>query len=265
MKIAVLGDIHGNLIALDAVLSDVEASGGVDAYWFLGDYCALGSNPVGVLERITTLPGAVFIRGNTDRYTTSRDLPLPQLEEVVGNADLIQLYAGMAANFAWTRGAITANGWFSWLKNLPLEYRTTVSTSAGQLKVLLVHATPGRDDGEGVNPLSDDQWLYETFGACDQDLIFVGHTHRAHERQLAGKHIINPGSVGNPATNLRAGYALLRVDAEYSVTLREVDYDVEAVINHIYSIAHPGEDYFLHFYRGQPMPEWYRRYLQQTK
>lgn len=63
MRIALISDIHGNSIALDAVLADIEARGGVDAYWLLGDFSAMGHDPVGVLERVTKLPNAVFTRG----------------------------------------------------------------------------------------------------------------------------------------------------------------------------------------------------------
>ena len=42
MRIALLSDIHGNPIALDAVLKDIEGRGGVDTYWILGDMVALG-------------------------------------------------------------------------------------------------------------------------------------------------------------------------------------------------------------------------------
>ena len=47
-----MSDIHGNPIALDAVLADIEATGGVDEHWVLGDIVALGHDPVGVLERL---------------------------------------------------------------------------------------------------------------------------------------------------------------------------------------------------------------------
>src|SRR5947207_15407140 len=55
MRIALLSDIHGNPLALDAVLTDIEAQGGVDTYWLLGDFSSLGYDPVGVLERVTKL------------------------------------------------------------------------------------------------------------------------------------------------------------------------------------------------------------------
>lgn len=259
MKIAVFGDIHGNLIALDAVLRDIETVGRVDAYWLLGDYCAIGSNPVGVLERITRLPNAIFIRGNTERYTVSGFTPSTHLEEVVGHARLVEQYAEIAASFAWTRGAITQAGWYDWLKGLPIEQRPTLPNG---VSVLLVHANPGYDDGPGITPIDSDEWVQEHFCQCDETLIFVGHTHWPQERRVAGKHIINPGSVGNPVADRRACYALLDVDSDYKLSFREVDYDVEAVINHIYGIHHPTEDYLLGFYRGSFVPEWYKQYLQ---
>ena len=57
MRIALLSDVHGNLITLEAVLKDIEANGGVDGYWVLGDLAALGYDPVGTLERLSKLPG----------------------------------------------------------------------------------------------------------------------------------------------------------------------------------------------------------------
>ena len=75
MRIALLSDIHGNSIALDAVLTDIEQRGGVDEHWVLGDIVALGPDPVGVLERLTVLPADVFVRGNTDRYVVTGERP----------------------------------------------------------------------------------------------------------------------------------------------------------------------------------------------
>jgi len=78
-RIAILVDIHGNSIALDSVLADIESNGGVNEYWFLGDYVSIGFNPIGVLERITSIENASFIRGNTDRYILDNSLPWPNL------------------------------------------------------------------------------------------------------------------------------------------------------------------------------------------
>ena len=68
MRLAILSDVHGNSIALDAVLADVSAAGGVDEYWVLGDHAALGPDPTGTIERLMALPNARFVRGNIDPW-----------------------------------------------------------------------------------------------------------------------------------------------------------------------------------------------------
>jgi predicted phosphodiesterase len=61
MRIALLADIHGNQIALSAVLRDIEARGGVNAYWILGDLVALGPQPVQIDLRISLPNSARFL------------------------------------------------------------------------------------------------------------------------------------------------------------------------------------------------------------
>src|SRR5687767_4755331 len=114
MRIALLSDIHGNPIALDAVLEDARAAG-VDQFWILGDFAAIGPDPVTVLERVATLGHTLVTRGNTDRYVVTDDRPPPSLATVCANPDLIPMYAGIGASMAWTRGYVTAQGWFDWL------------------------------------------------------------------------------------------------------------------------------------------------------
>jgi 3',5'-cyclic AMP phosphodiesterase CpdA len=62
MRLAILSDIHGNPLALDAVLADIQSQGDVDAYWVLGDFAALGYDPVTPLEKVTALSHASFTR-----------------------------------------------------------------------------------------------------------------------------------------------------------------------------------------------------------
>jgi predicted phosphodiesterase len=69
MRLALLSDIHGNPLALDAILADIRATcGGADTYWVLGDLVAIGYDPAGVLERLVALPNVSYTYGNTDRY-----------------------------------------------------------------------------------------------------------------------------------------------------------------------------------------------------
>jgi hypothetical protein len=91
---------------------------GADAYWGLGDFAAIGPEPVAVLERLAALENATVIRGNTDRYVVTGEGPPPSSEEARANPDLIHLFARVAASFAWTRGYVTAAGWLDWLEKL---------------------------------------------------------------------------------------------------------------------------------------------------
>ncbi|MHB8595802.1 MAG: metallophosphoesterase family protein [Ktedonobacteraceae bacterium] len=146
MRLAILSDIHGNPLALDAVLTDIQSQGKVDAYWVLGDFAALGYDPVTPLEKVTALPHASFTRGNTDRYVVTGDLPI-QPERVLHDPTLLPQIIEAVRSFSWTRGYLSAAGWLDWLVNLPLKVRVTLPDST---RVLGVHASPGRDDGSGI-------------------------------------------------------------------------------------------------------------------
>src|SRR5215468_1340268 len=141
MRLAILSDIHGNPLALDAVLADVQSQGEVDSYWVLGDFTALGYDPVTPLEKVTALSHARFTRGNTDRYVVTGDLPVPP-EKALQDPALLPEVIEAARSFAWTRGYLSAAGWLDWLTSLPLEVRLILPDGTS---LLGVHASPGRD------------------------------------------------------------------------------------------------------------------------
>lgn len=256
MRIALLADIHGNLLALDAILNHIQRQGGVDAYWILGDLSALGYDPAGVLERLTSLPNAVFIRGNTDRYMTTGDRPTPTLEQAQQNPALIATYGEVAASFAWTQGYLEARDWLDWLQTLPLEVRLELPNGT---RVLLVHCAPGTDDGVGLHStLSDDELRLKLTG-CAEDLICVGHFHIAIQRHLDSKCIINPGSVSNCfAPDWRAAYAILSADSQgYQMQYYRVEYDWQAAIAATQRSSNPGAGYIVKLLEGKIRTPWF--------
>jgi predicted phosphodiesterase len=254
MRIAIFSDIHGNSIALDAVLADMEQQGGVDGYWVLGDLTALGHDPVGVLERLAALPHASFIRGNADRYVITGDRPPPSLPDAAANPDLLPVLVEVAGSFAWTQGMVTAGGWFDWLAALPAEMRVTLPDGT---PLLGIHATLTADDDAGLNPQRTDEELKALFADCPAGLICAGHTHLPLDRQVDSRRIINVGSVSNPLPpDLRACYTLLEVDAaSYRLTHHRVEYDREAAITALQRLNHPGAGYITRHLRGQWRPQ----------
>ncbi len=250
MKIALLSDIHGNEIALNAVLEHVKEQGGVDAHWVLGDYAALGPAPAATLEMLKALPNAKFIRGNTDRYTVTGDRPpsTPTHEEIVANPKLIDRALGIGANFAWTLGAVTNTGWLDWMKALPVQFSETLPDGT---RVLCVHARPGLDDGPGFDGMSADE-IRPLLEDVDADLLIVGHTHVPYKIEVDDKIIVNPGSISNHLDeDKRAKYAILHTDESgYEIEFHRVAYDVEKVIVTLDEIDHPAKELIKNYLRN---------------
>lgn len=255
MKIAILADIHGNTIALDKVLQDIDTNGGVDEYWLLGDFAAIGYDPLGVLQRITQLPNARYIRGNTDRYLGTGELPWRTFDEVVHDPVLARTYVEVATSFAWTTGAVGSTGWLPWLRGLPLEMHLTLPDGS---RVLSVHASPGTDDGMGIHIHTTDDELCALLGKADVDLVLVGHTHLPFDRMSGNIRVFNPGSVSNPfPPDLRACYGVLHAEVDgYEIEHRRVEYDRQAVIEAVREVNHPAVDYIERFMRGENRKDW---------
>lgn len=257
MRIALLSDIHGNFLALDAVLKDIEVQGGVDAYWVLGDLVAIGPEPVRVLDKLISLPNAIFTRGNTDRYVITGERPSPSDSDVIKDSGLLSLYKEVTNCFAWAQGAITSAGHYSWLSDLKLEYRFSLPDGT---VCLGVHASPGCDDGKGLHPLSTQNEIRDSIQDCKADIVFVGHTHSPFDTVVDNIRVVNLGSVSNPhPPDLRASYVILEAnDIGYALTHHRVNYDRAAVIEHCEKINHPSSSFIRRHLLGKIRPPWLR-------
>jgi putative phosphoesterase len=257
-RIAVLADIHGNALALDAALAGIEAAGGVDAYWLLGDYVAIGVDPLGVMERISRLPNAAFVRGNTDRLAAFLAEMDSWLDEAKDDPTLWPVLIRINRSFAWTAGAMAAGGWLDWLSDLPVELRFNLPDGS---RVLLVHASPGTDEGAGIHPGLSDEELGQLVAGAEADLVLIGHTHAPLDRQVDGVRVVNPGSIGNPVLpGAGACYALLEASSSgYRLTLHQAAYDKEAVMAAAETVKHPVASYIRQFLLGQRVPDWAKK------
>jgi predicted phosphodiesterase len=121
--------------------------------------------------------------------------------------------------------------------------------------VLLVHASPGQDDGVGIQDFMTDSDLTE-LGVCNAaaELIFVGHTHRPLDRSLNGVRVVNLGSVSVPATDdRRAMWALLTADRHgYTIERRQAVYDLAEVRRDVDHQHHPSAAWLKGKFRDQP-------------
>ena len=220
MRIAVLSDIHANLVALDAVLAAV---GSIDAVWHLGDVVGYGPEPDAVVDRLTSI-GALGVRGNHDAAAC-------------GGREIEWFNPDARRAMEWTREAIAPET-KAWLEALP-DRRIEAGTT-------LVHGSPREPIWEYVTSVPVAR---ANFQALTTDLGFHGHTHlpvafleedgRVDVLSPAGdgsslevggrRALLNPGSVGQPRDgDPDASFLILDTDA-WRVTWRRAAYDVESV------------------------------------
>ncbi|MBN8940039.1 MAG: metallophosphoesterase family protein [Rhizobiales bacterium] len=183
MRFAVIADIHGNVLALDAVLADI-ATRGVERIVDLGDCVSGPLWPRETCERLRGL-GLTTVRGNHDRW--------------VATADPERIYA--SDRFA--REALDQSH-VHWLGSLP----HMVDFDVGGVLVRAFHATPGDDNAYltedvvgGRLALSPASAIAERLGDIHgAGLVLCGHSHIARVLQVPGSSavIVNPGSVGQP-------------------------------------------------------------------
>jgi predicted phosphodiesterase len=243
VRVAVISDVHGNIVALDAVLNAAWAEG-IDTFWCIGDVVAHGPRPAEVVARLRGLAELVCLRGNTDRYVLTGNVsgmipPIDRPTEPEG----FRVLADALESFAWTRAGLVGSGDIEWLAGLPIEHRMTLPDGS---RVLFVHASPGRDDGPGLGlELSEAELAAAGFVHGEADLILVGHTHVPGERRLAGCHVVNPGSVSLPRTSDdQARWALLEVTTGgYTIEHRTVRYDLAHVVQDLVLQRHPSADW----------------------
>ena len=219
MRIAVVSDIHANLVALDAVLA---AIGAVDALWHLGDVVGYGPDPDGVVARLGER-GAIGVRGNHDAAA-------------VGGSEIDWFNPEARAAMEWTREAISTET-RDWLAALPLRHTDTDFT--------LVHGSPRDPIWEYVTTPTIARAGLSAIGTAHG---LHGHTHipvaftevDGRMRTLMpragntvaldeGRMLLNPGSVGQPRDgDPRASYLVLDLEAR-TATWGRTTYDIEAV------------------------------------
>jgi diadenosine tetraphosphatase ApaH/serine/threonine PP2A family protein phosphatase len=190
--LGLLYDVHGNLPALEAVLSDCPA----ERFLLGGDYAVAGGWPRETVERLDELD-AEWIRGNTERWLVDdSDLPEPMAEVVARARDA--LGRELVGRLARLPESIRPDG------------------------VLYCHASPGSDMA-GFAP-QEDEFDAELLRGVEEGRVVFGHTHIQFAREAGGIELVNPGSVGLPFDgDHRAAYALLHDDGR--VELRRVGYD----------------------------------------
>lgn len=215
MKIAIVSDLHANLEALNSFPEDF------DEMWVLGDLVTYGPNPAEVVDEVRRR-AALVIRGNHDHAAGTGDDP--RCSE--------SFRAMAAATLEFARSVLRTEDKM-YLANLPLTAERTVDDT----RFFLCHAVPSDPLFTYCRPESP-RWR-EEIANLPADIILVGHTHLPFVREVEGRSIVNPGSLGQPKNGSpRAAYAVWQ---DGRVELRSYEYPVEETIRKVLSMPVPDD------------------------
>src|SRR6185503_3219730 len=134
MRIVIFSDVHGNIVALEAVLADIRRYAAPDALFVAGDLVLLGPRPAETLALLRSLDGARFVKGNTDQYLID--------------------YADDEQEVAFARQQLSEDE-IAFVRDLPFEQRLEVAPGH---ELLVVHANPLDLEGQ-IRPDSSDELL----------------------------------------------------------------------------------------------------------
>ena len=224
MRFAAIADVHGNYLALEAVIADIRAQG-IETIVDLGDMASGALDAQRTLDAMMAL-GAIHVRGNHDRYLIDRP------PEKMGS---------------WERPAYAqlSERHLDWLRSLP-------QSRVFHDQDFLCHASPASDEvywletvlPDGTVRMATLESIEKLASDIAQRLILCAHSHIARAVRLRdGRLIVNPGSVGCPGYRdthpyphiMEAGtpdarYAILElVNGDWRIAFRQVPYDHRAM------------------------------------
>jgi len=183
MRIAVISDIHGNLVAFETVL-DRFASEGIDQIVCLGDVAAGAAQPAGTVARLRAIGGPV-VMGNADAETLD-PASIPAIDETTRQIKEIT---------AWAASQLAADD-LAYLRS----FQPTVEVPLGDAGLLLgCHGSPRSFDDQivaAMSPADVDAMLAEI--PPQTTIVASGHTHLQGLRRYRHLLLLNPGSVGLP-------------------------------------------------------------------
>ena len=238
MKIALIGDIHANLPALEAVLAAIAARDDVDATYHLGDLVGYAPWP----NETVALLGSRNIAGISGNYDSS---------VATGYTHCGCKYEDPAQealshrSFEWTK-ANCSHATKRALGALPfsLALRPLGGHAAGP-QLVLVHGTPTLNTVYWHAERSDDfcRQMAALAGLKAGDVMAFGHTHVPWHRVVDGMHFVNGGSAGRPKDgDWRTGFVTIAFgDGAPAVAFHRLPYDVDRAAAGIESSTLPRE------------------------
>jgi predicted phosphodiesterase len=247
MRLAVISDIHGSCLALEAVLADL-ARRPSDALICLGDAIQGGPQPAETVARLRDLACPV-VMGNADAWLLSgvETDATPITPERRLRLDAVR---------EWSLAQLSADD-----RAFIAGFTPTVEQElAGGRRLLGFHGSPASFD-ELILPLTPDEELQRMLGPYADRLLCGGHTHVQQIRHIGRNFYFNPGAVGFAyrhgqgkgrfRADAWAEYTVLTVEGEgLALEFRRVPYDAERLIQIYWASDRPFADEAVAQYAG---------------
>ena len=187
VRVAVISDIHGNIVALKAALSDIEGRK-VNRIVCLGDVVATGPQPIEVVELLQRI-ACFCVMGNTDE-TLVRNFPR-EFPRRMGGAILEQERRNLEALDLWTRKKLTTAH-----KQYLSTFKPVIKINVGGGESMLCYHGSPVSNNDMILPATSDDKLRGMFGGRRERVFAGGHSHVQMLRSFLGSVIVNPGSIG---------------------------------------------------------------------
>jgi predicted phosphodiesterase len=234
-RLAVLSDVHGNAVALEAVRAAVHREK-PDLVAVAGDLALNGPDPAGAIDLLRAMEadGAAIVSGNTDIAVADFDYAAADPWFTDGVPDTFRVAA------EWAHDEL-GDERLAWLRRLPAERRLRADDGT---MILICHASPGSQTS-GFDQALDPTVVVERVARTDARVIACGHTHLPDVRDLGWKVIVNDGSAGwvldgDPT----ASWASIDiVDGEVDAEIRRTEFDALTVADAISARGLPGDVY----------------------
>jgi putative phosphoesterase len=242
MRVAALYDIHGNLPALEAVLTDVR-NAGVDLVLIGGDVLP-GPMPAETLSCLADLDiPTACIHGNGDRVVAA----------ALAGGDISEVPEPFRDGIRWTADQLSADQ-----REMVAQWPATREVDLDGLgTVLFCHATP-RNDVDCFTRTTAAERVAPVFSGVTAPIVVCGHTHMPFDRRIGTCRVVNAGSVGMPFAAPRGAYWLLLVPGAPrgpGIELRRTDYDVERAARLIRGTGYPQADWVIRYVLDPPPEE----------
>ena len=241
MRIAIISDVHGNLTALDAVVSDLKQQK-PDLVFHGGDVATAGCNPAEVIDLIADA-GWAGVLGNTDEMLWDDS----GIRAIQASAPKLKTLLATLEHFASTTRKMIGEKRLQWLKQLPPELR--------HQDTVLLHASPG-NIWRAPMDTADDQAFIDAYSSLNAGTVVYCHIHRPFIRRVGEMTICNCGSVGSPYDgDPRASYLMIDDDEP---AIRRVEYDVEKEVGRLLASDYPQKEWIASLKRSgryEALPE----------